>query len=227
MGNITKYVIFITMIKISDVIKDIVTGNPFLQFGIQHKLLNLSQVTKYLRPIVAAKSKKEVTDSALLMAISRLQGEISNKDLQRDKFSLENISIHTGLATFTYVKTEASLRGAYKLHTTVHNANGYITISEGTNQITIIVDAKYSSLIKKLIRQKPQFAHENVSSVGITFSEEYIRVPGMIYMIIQQLMLMNINILEVSSTYTELAIYMANEDIKPAFEVLHSIFVED
>ena len=212
------------MIKLSDVLTDIVTGNPFLQFGLQHRLLNLSQTAKYLQPVVAAQAKKDVKASALLMALSRLQKDLKKTDLQREQFAFENIAIHGGLATFTYAKTEEVLKGAYKLHTTVQKENKYITISEGTSQVTIIVESTFSPLVRKLISQKPQFVHNNVSSIGIAFSKDYIAVPGLIYIIVQQLMLMNINIIEVSSTFTEFVLYIADEDLKMAFEALHSLF---
>jgi hypothetical protein len=61
------------MRKISDALEAIVEGNPALAFGLHHRLLNLTKLARFLRPSVEAQTRKGVSDSAVLMSLSRLQ----------------------------------------------------------------------------------------------------------------------------------------------------------
>ena len=63
------------MIKISDAVREILDGSTFLQFGLHHKLINLSQLARFLHPLVEARTKKEVQRSAIHMALSRIGKE--------------------------------------------------------------------------------------------------------------------------------------------------------
>ena len=65
------------MQKLSDAIKDIVSRNSLLQLGISHRLLNLSQVSRYLLPQVEARIQKKIQPSAVVMSLSRLQNEFN------------------------------------------------------------------------------------------------------------------------------------------------------
>lgn len=82
------------------------------------------------------------------------------------------------------------------------------------------------SLARTLIDQKLRFIHHAVSSIGVTFDEEYLTIPGFIYIILQQMMPLNINIIEVSSTCTELVLYIDEKDMKIAYEALEASFIK-
>ena len=212
------------MLKITDAIKSVVSENPLLQFGMQHRLLNLTKTAGYLKPLIEIKSKKYVTVSSLTMALSRFQSEIRKQSLQRESYRIDQISMHTGLSTFTFTKTPETHAGVNKLYQMVQSEHGYITIAQGTNQITVIIDSVFAEKVKKFISSRPRFHHKNIASIGVSFDEKFIRVPGLIYIVLQQMMLLNINILEVSSTYTELVLYIVEEDLKTAFEALQYLF---
>ena len=213
------------MLKITDAISSIISENPLLQFGLQHRLLNLSQTASYLKPLIETKAKKEVSVNALTMALSRFQRNMKKKRLQRESYRIDQVSMHTGLSTFTFAKTMETSAGVHKLYQSIQKAHGYITIAQGTNQITVILDSRFASKVRQYVSARPRFRHENIASVGVSFDEKFIKVPGLIYIVLQQMMLLNINIFEVSSTYTELVLYTAEEDLKVAFEALEVLFV--
>ncbi len=212
------------MIRISDALRQMVHGNPLLQFALQHRLLNLRRTAAYLRPLVETKARKPVSIGALTMALSRLQIAEGKTSLQREMYRFDHIAIHTGLATFTFGKSSETHDGVQRLYAAVHEDGEYITIAEGTGQITVIVDADQAENVRKLIPQQPQYTHDRVASIGVVFGQKYLKIPGLIYIVLQQLMLLNINIIEVSSTFTELSLYVDEADLKPAFEALESLF---
>lgn len=215
------------MIKIADALRDTVRGNPLLQFGLQNRLLNLRGTARYLLPLISARTRKQITIAALTMALSRMQQSEGKSPHRRSAYHFDRIHLHTGLATFTFGKSKETHDSVQRLYALVQRDGGYITVAEGTSQITLIIDDAHAAKITQLFRQKPQYAHAHIASVGIVFDERYLHIPGLIFVVLQQLMLLNINIIEVSSTFTELSIYVNERDVKLAFEALESLFLHE
>lgn len=212
------------MKTITDIISSIIGENPFLQFGFSHKLFNLSQLAKFLQPLVEVRAKKEVTLSALTMSLSRLQRRRLKVAPEIQKFRVENIQIFSNLCTFTFVKTPQIHEKIHALYTHIQGQNGYMTLSEGNNEITLITEETYQQKVKEVVTENPKYSNEDVACVGVRFSEKYIDVPGFLYAVLQQVNLQRINIVELASTYTEFILYIHTKDTKLAFETLFRCF---
>ena len=215
------------MIRISDALKEIIQSCDFLQFGIAHRLLNLSKVTTYIKPLVEARTKKEVTDAALLMNLSRLQRDYSKIMPQICDFKLDNINMFSNLATITFDKTPNKSKKANKYYQYVKGKDGYINITESSTEITIIVDEKYLEDIKKYLKNDPKYLNKDVVGISVSFTDDYYQQPGIIYILFQQLTLQGINVIELSSTFTELILYIEQKDIKVAFDSLLNRFFDN
>jgi aspartokinase len=61
-------------------------------------------------------------------------------------------------------------------------------------------------------------------AVGVKLSEDAISRPGVIYHLIGQVTLQNINIIEVASTATEFSIYVQSEDALMALDSIYARF---
>ncbi|MFA7681663.1 MAG: hypothetical protein WCX61_01385 [Candidatus Peribacteraceae bacterium] len=213
------------MIRLSDAINDVISGNPLLQFGLQNRLFNLSNLAGFLQPHIEVRTKKDLNTNTIVMALSRMQRQMKNGTSNLGDFKIENLTIHTGLCTLTYTKTEEADRAIRNLYTAVQKKNEYITISEGINQITVIVDASHAEKLESFIAHKPLFKHMNIASLNIQFNAKHTyETPGFIYMMLQQLMLQNINLVEISSTFTELILYLDESDTRVAFDTLYHLF---
>jgi len=79
---------------------------------------------------------------------------------------------------------------------------------------------------EELLTTIPKFKSPNISGVSIKFNEKYSEIPGLLYYIIQQITLQNINIIEISSTFTELIIYVEKKDTRLAFDTIYNRFMK-
>ena len=214
------------MLKISDAIREIIDGNPLFQMGLGHRLLNLSQVAKHIHPLVEARTKKSVRVSAILMNLSRLQRQ-HEKSTPPGDFKIDNIIIHSDLVVLTFPKTKEVHSNLSSLYGEVLRKNGFITITEGVNEITSIIERKHMDLLKEELSKQAIRRHDNVSSLGVKFDEHYLDTPGFLYLVFQQLFLQNINIVEVLSTATELIVYLDKNDVRLAFDTLYNRFAAE
>jgi aspartokinase len=211
--------------KIGDAVEAIIEANPALTFGIHHRLLNLTRVSRFLRPSVEAQTRKEVSDAALLMSLSRLQRRWAKARPQKtDALVLNKVSIVSGLCSVTLLKTQTTHRELNRLFTAVQERNGFITVTEGLRETTVIVEEENFLRLRKALRSRPKIVHRNVASVGMTFSERYLSVKGVLHQLLEQVALQNINVLEVASTATEFYIYVEERDVEVAFAAIFRRF---
>jgi aspartokinase len=213
------------MNKTSDVLESVITSNPELLFGFNHGLFNLTQLASFLKPIVAARAKREVSEKALLMALSRMQRQRSETPTKRTAdFAIERVSVNTDLYIATFYKSRENHSAVVSLYKQVHKQDGYMSVSESSSEITVIVEDEFHEAIKQLFPTKPLAECRGAVSIGIRFHKRYLNVPGYLYKVLQVLTLQNINILELSSTMTEISVYVDPKDTQLAMATIINSF---
>lgn len=210
------------MITISSALKNIISNNPILQFGLRKRIFNLSQLARMLVPQVAARSKKEVSESALLMALSRLQGAMPKRDsdLSELKISIDNINITSNLCALSFANTVEVHRGLNAIYTKILKRGGFMTITHGIREIRVIVDRSELEDLKASLRERPLMVHTNLASLGVSFRKNYLNTPGFFFFFFQQLYFQNVNIIEIASTANELLIYVDEKDVRLGVDTL-------
>jgi aspartokinase len=213
------------MIKLADALHDIIASHPFFEMGLHRGLFNLTQLARYLRPHVCARAKKDVQETAILMALSRMQREFREKQpIDPERFVIDKLSVQAGLTIATFPKSLSIQRSLASLFERTEKREGFITVSQGTSQITLIFEDSDRETVLKRITVAPERIIAGVSSIGLRFSEKYLDTPGLLYFILQQLYVERVNILELTSTATELVVYLKDRDVRNAFDALHYRF---
>lgn len=213
------------MKKVSDAVKSIVFDSAFLRFGFQYQLLNLTQLAKFIQPLVEARVKKEVTASAIVMSLSRLGKEMDWSDEDETGFfRIHNLVIHTELTILTLFKTPENHKEVNGLYRKIQKKEGIITVTEGLTEITVIFEAKHEEFAQTLLQGPPKRVDKDVGSLTVKFDDRYLDTPGFLYSVLRQVALQGINIVELSSTATEFILYLAEKDIQLAFDTLYRTF---
>jgi aspartokinase len=213
------------MKKTSDVLESVISSNAELFFGFNHGLFNLTQLATFLKPIVAARAKRDVSDKALLMALSRMQRQRSSPATKRGvDFAIERVSVNTDLYIATFYKNRENHTAVVSLYKQVHKRDGYMSVSESSSEITVILDEEFQDAMRELFPTKPLAEHKGAVSIGIRFHKRFLQVPGYLYRVLQVLTLQNINILELSSTMTEIAVYVDQRDTQLALATIINSF---
>lgn len=211
------------MIRNADVVRQIIEGNLFLRTGLSQRVLNLTQVGQLILPQVRARVKKEVQLGSVVMSLSRLQRELEHRSPSFE-FRVESLTVHTDLLVVTYPKSESAHRGLSDLHAKIKKNRGHFTITEGISEITAILELRHEVVLRKSVPEKPLWRRDDVASLGVKFPASYLLEPGFLYLVLQQLYFQNINVIELASTTTELIVYLAQSDVRLAFDTIHGGF---
>lgn len=157
------------------------------------------------------------------MALSRLQRSETKKKAQ-PQFEIKKLAANSSLIVSTFTKTKTLHRQVNDFYAQLQDSGASLTISEGASQVTIIYDSEYLPLRAKLIKDTPFKETKGIGSLSVWFDESYLKTPGFIYMVLQQLYFQNLNVVELTSTATELIIYLEEDAVQLAFDTLYSRF---
>ncbi|MFQ5538437.1 MAG: hypothetical protein ACE5GJ_13415 [Gemmatimonadota bacterium] len=212
------------MRTISDAVEDIVRGDPLLKTGLAQRLLNLSQVARYIHAAVEARTQKSVKEPSITMALSRLQAKLVPAHVDRPLRLAGRITVQRGLAVLTFPNTARAQANLPHLHQQIRSCEGYLTISEGIREVMLIVEHEHVELVRKVLGSAPSQVREGIASLAVGLTHAHLTTPGVLYRILQPLALQGINLVELASTTTEFHIYIKDEDVLLALDSLYAAF---
>jgi len=195
-----------------------------LKTGLAQKLMNLSQVARYIRPTVEARTQKTVQLGAITMALSRIREELPSLDEGPRLRLAERVTVQRGLVILTYANVPQVQESLLELQSDVRSRRGYMTITEGVREITLIVEAEMAERALEVIPMRPTRISRGVASLSVSLSDANLETPGVLYRLLQPLALQGVNLDEVASTTTEFHVYLAEADVMLALDSWYAAF---
>lgn len=215
------------MRTVAQAIDEIIAGSAELRFGFSQGLFNLTQLAKFIRPMVEARTFKEVREASLVMSLSRRQRQRSAAGrMTGQRFAVENISVLSNLTVMTLHRSDENHRAVEQIYARLKRKSSFLTVSEGTSEITLIFQSDHRVLVVGILPGRPKLVRDKVASLSVRFHSKYLDVPGLLYKILEQISLQGINIIELASTSTELIIYINESDVRLGFDTILRAFVE-
>lgn len=210
------------MITLKDTLNKIITENQFIEEALHNNFLNLTSFAEYIKPQVEKISKKEVTISALKMTLSRISKEQLNIQQKAFRFNFEDFFVRKDISIVTLEKNLSTLKFVNKIYKeSLALESEYLSITQWVKEISIIFSKNLKSLIFNWINEKYiKYNLENLWMIWIHLSKEMMSEVWMFYDITKKMAFYNINILEIISTYTEIALILEKKDLQRWFEIL-------
>ncbi len=212
------------MLRISDALDTIIKDSSFFQAGLGHRLFNLSQLADFLHPLVEARLKRQVQRGALVMNLSRLQKRMQKVSEFLAEVVIQKLTIQANLYTATFPHTHEVRKAVHQFQKTVYGHRGFINVTEGQREITLIVEQGFLEEMPQYIPQKPSNVTTNITGIGLQFGTEFSEQPGFLYQILQKIALQNLNVVELFSTYSEFMLFFDHAEAKLAMETLYNCF---
>jgi len=212
------------MITVSEEIEKIVLGSHLLEEGLSQGIINLSALSRKIKPQIDSALMKNVSESAILMALKRftLRAKSKEKEPINVLKNKVDITVRSNLSEFTFLKSDSILERKKELLEEIKEIKeSFITFTQGVFEMTIIISADLTKTVENIFKEeKTILTINNLSAITIKLSPEIIYTPGVYYSILKQLAWKNINVVEVVSTYTEFTIILKKEYIDISFSIL-------
>ena len=216
------------MITVAEELRRIVSTSPFLEEGLSRGVLNLSALARELRRQLEATLYKEVSESAILMAIKRLSTRLDERTRESERHlqASGDLTVRSNLSEFTFLRSESTIANQKRLLDELPGrSDQFVTFTQGIFETTIIVSTPLKPMVERVFEEETRVSQlDDLSAVVVKFPVEAVSVPGVHYPILRQLAWKEVSILAVISTFTELTIILEREMVERAFSTLLAYF---
>ncbi|MEL7120081.1 MAG: aspartate kinase [Bacteroidota bacterium] len=216
------------MIKIADLVDQIITRSPFLTEAISEGLINTSALARKIQPEIEARLGKEIKQGAILMAIKRMSfGHLTKAEHALSHFvkQLSDISVRSNLSVYTFYNSNSLMEQQVRLLDIARKfPKSFCTFSQGVSETTIIVSDRFENEMNSFFKNEKRLSKlENISAISLLLPDENRQIYGLYYFILKELAYQGINMVELISTTHEFTIMVEQEDLTLTFAVLNNL----
>ena len=209
------------MTTISQIVKDILNRQIFLQEAINNEIVSYNKLAKHLKPKIESEIGYDVKHSAIVMAIRR-HAEKSKKIVHKPKFSYFVETIKTDILYISLEESPDLLSKIQDLYTIIDfKKGGILNIIQGNFEITIITNQRYKDEFLDIFKdEKIIEIVDDIVSISLTYSKDFLFVPGVIHDVVRLMAWDNINIIDIILTVTEMSIIISKKDLMRCYSLL-------
>lgn len=216
------------MKTISAVVENYIKKKPFLQSALGQGIINLTSLSRIVKPEIELELGKDIRNGAIVMALKRLSDDLEFRATHKIVKVLKNIgeiTVRSNLSDYTFLSSETILAKQAKLLEEVHkNQDIFYTSSRGVNEINIVISNSLDSTVESLFENERMTQKaDNLSSVTVKLPSENVSVPGIYYFIFQRLAWEGIVLYEVISTTNEFTILVNDDQVDVAFKTIKDL----
>ena len=216
------------MKTISAVVEHYIKKKPFLQSALSQGIINLTSLSRQIKPEISEALGKDVKDGAVVMALKRLSDDLdfrATHKIVKVLMNIGDITVRSYLTDFTFLASETILQQQAQLLEEINkNQDVFYTSSRGVNEINIVISRTMDATVELLFAgERCTQKAENLSSITVKLPAENVSVPGIYYFIFQRLAWEGIVLYEVISTTNEFTILVNEEQVDVAFKTIKDL----
>ncbi|PCJ98922.1 MAG: aspartate kinase [Flavobacteriaceae bacterium] len=216
------------MKTISSVVEQYIKKKPFLQSALGQGIINLTSLSRIVKPEIENELGKDIRNGAIVMALKRLSDDLEFRATHKIIKVLKNIgeiTVRSSLTDYTFLTSNTILMQQAKLLEAVNtNQDVFYTSSRGVNEINIVISNILDDTVEELFSsEKCTQKANNLSSITVKLPAENVSVPGIYYFIFQRLAWEGIVLYEVISTTNEFTILVDDSQVDVAFKTIKDL----
>lgn len=213
------------MIKVAEVVEEIVRRSPFLVESLEEGLINVSALARKLQPEVEAMLGKPIKTGAIVMAVNRMPaGKLTYERRSLESFfrKLSDLNVRTDLIDYTFRNSETlPTCQAHLLRDIENRPNLFYSVSRGVTETTILVTSSLEERIATIFSEEKMLSKETqLAAITLLLPTENRTLYGIYYYILKDLAWRGINLIELISTSNEFTIIVRHEDLDQAFSAV-------
>ncbi|MBI3133872.1 MAG: aspartate kinase [Bacteroidetes bacterium] len=213
------------MDRLSKIIDKLVNQSPFIQEAIAEGLINISSLARKLNPEIQKILGKEVSDSAIIMAIKRMPPGANQKiELKIKNFMRElgDLIVRSNLIKYTFKNYVGISQDQAKFLSQIKDiSDNFYTVSRGVSETTIITNAQFAEKIEKMFQQDSLISElGNLSAITMKLPAINTEISGVYYYLLKKIAWEGINLAEVISTTNEFTVVVDTKIVSHTFTVL-------
>ena len=215
----------IKMVTISHLVGKIVSSRPILHDAMEQGIISYGNLAEQLVPEIKEELGKDVRQSAVVMALRRYAENIQKVHV-KPKFDYNSeIIMKTNLCDISVRKSPSLFSKLKKVYSIVNYEKGdALNVIHGNYEVSIVSNMRYLDKIKKELKgEKILNIEQDLVSLSLSFSGDFLHTPGIISTAARKLNWENVNIYELVSTISELTFIVNKKDSAKGYAALQRL----
>ena len=128
------------MKTISSAVESYITTKPFLISALSQGIINLTSLSRNIKPEIEVSLKKEIRYGAIVMALNRLSSELEFRTTYKIVKVIKqmgDITVRSSLVDYNFKVSESILVNQAKFLANLNNRDDFYTSSRGVNECNI------------------------------------------------------------------------------------------
>lgn len=215
------------MTTTSTVVQDILKRHVLIQEAINQDIVSYTKLAQMLKPEIEDKLGRKIKTSAIIMALRR-NSEKFRKNARKPIFSYSIETIKTDICYIVLEESPTALNQLEKLYEIIDfKKGGILNIIQGNYEVAVIINRKYKEKVLDILSdEKILEVVDNLVSISLTYSKDFLFTPGILYDVSRFLAWENINAIDIILTKTEFSLIIDKKDLIRCYMTL-SRFAEN
>ncbi len=216
------------MVTVSNIVQKLVDKKVFIQEGIDRGIVSYAGLAKQLQPEVEEELEKPVKRHAIEMALRRYSEQLKKKHKTVSFDYSSDILMKTQICDISVLRSQTLINKLKNLYDVIAFERGdSLNIIQGSNEVSIVTNERYKDKFLNILKdEKVIITEENLVSLTLTFSKDFLYTPGVIFNTTRNISWENINIYEIVSTNTELTFIIHKKEAMKAYKALEKLIQE-
>ncbi len=216
------------MKTISSVVENYIKNKPFLSTALSEGIINLTSLSRRIKPEIELVLKKQIRSGAIVMALKRISNSlefVSTHKILKVLKNIGDITVRSNLIDYSFKVSDSLLSCQAKFLSEIDNPQLiFYTSSRGVTESNIIISSEMKEKMEAYFEKEILIKKtDNLSSISIKLPVENVSIPGIYYFIFQKMSWEGINIIEVISTSNEFTIVLDDKNVNDAFKIIKNL----
>ena len=216
------------MKTISSVVENYIKNKPFLSTALSEGIINLTSLSRRIKPEIELVLKKQIRSGAIVMALKRISNSlefVSTHKILKVLKNIGDITVRSNLIDYSFKVSDSLLSCQARFLSEIDNPQLiFYTSSRGVTESNIIISNEMKEKMEAYFQKEILIKKtDNLSSISIKLPVENVSIPGIYYFIFQKMSWEGINIIEVISTSNEFTIVLDDKNVNDAFKIIKNL----
>ncbi len=212
------------MSQIEQEFRQLLAAKPEIEKCYTEGLINRRALARYLiKKGIAEKNQMDAT--VAMLRRYEFSDEKKNQKECLDLFKHTRVTVKDKIAILDYKKDKTLMQKLQKIiaHTD-YDKGETLKIVIGSQNITVFTDQKKLEQLKEVLEDYTlNHAEKNMSEISIIFPEETKKIKGTLSLLTKEFVLNDITITELLTASSELLIYLKEEYVLKAYELVRRL----
>jgi len=213
------------MVTVSNLVQKIIDNKVLIQEAMSRDIISFAGLAKQLQPEIEEEMDKPVKKHAIEMALRRYSEHLKEKHKKILFDYSSDIIMKTQICDISVLRSPTLISKLKNLYDIINFEKGdSLNVIQGNNEVSIVTNERYKEkFLKVLDKEKILNIEENLISLTLTYSKDFLYTPGIIFNVTRNISWENINIFEIVSTNTELTIIIHKKDAMKGYKALEKL----